>query len=205
MSPLPIQFGELAGRLRRAVELVGRIPLALDETVVPTVILRDAGELPFALDPNEIGGFKNLSPTAGQQATLGITNNGPKGSVFVLDLLWLASQTAGNRIEVSRSGVLQSDGVSSDTLAADLSTTCKGLTTALQAQVLLRAWTTAPAATGGAISHEFRVLTTHQPFEVRMALRSGEVAYVKCQTVSQDIYVAFRGRFYSRAAFDAQS
>lgn len=200
--PITIQVGDIANRLRRAFDIRGRIPTSLDETIVPVAIVRNADELPFALDPAGVGGFFNLTPTAGQQATLGISNQGPKGSVFILDELYLASQTAGNRLEVSRSGVLQTDGVFTDKSCADMSTSCLGLITALSVPVTLRGWTTAPAGTGGAIAQELRVLTTHAPFSIRAMLRRGEVIYVKCQTVTQDLYVAVKGRFYTAAAFD---
>lgn len=49
--PLQIQLGELADRLRRALLVKGRLPLALDETVVPVVSLGDASQAPYAKDP----------------------------------------------------------------------------------------------------------------------------------------------------------
>lgn len=45
--PLPIQSGDLADRLRRFFRLSGRIPSALDETVVPVALIQDLGEPPW--------------------------------------------------------------------------------------------------------------------------------------------------------------
>lgn len=198
--PLPIGLGDIANRLRRSLDIRGRIPTQLDETIVPVVLVRDANELPFVLDPAEAGGMAELTPTAGQQATIAISNQGPKGSAFLLEELWLANSVAGARVEVSRSGVLQTDGVIGGTSElADMSTSCLGLATALRVPVRLTRWTTAPAATGGAIAQIFRVLTTHQSYKITALLRQGEVIYVKNMAVTQDLYIAVRGKFFTNA------
>jgi len=203
--PLSIQLGEIANRLRRSLDVRGRMPLALDETVVPVVVVRDANDLPFALDPSEVAGFASVTPTAGQQATIGLSNQGPVGSVFVLEEVWLSNSVALARVEVSRSGVLQTDGVISSTKQlADMSTSCLGLVTALNAPVRLTIWTTPPAATGGAIAQEIRVLQHSLPYLVRGMLRRGEVLYFKNQAVTERLDIAVRGRFYTNAAADQQ-
>lgn len=201
--PITIQLGDIANRLRRAFEIRGRIPTALDETVVPTALVRDAGVLPFALDPSEAAGFASVTPTAGQQATIALSNQGPVGSVFLLDELWLSNSVDLARVEVSRSGVLQTDGVISSTKQlADMSTSCLRLVTALNVPIRLTIWTTPPAATGGAIAQEFRVSTSSRSFCVKAMLRAGEVIYVKNQAVTERLDMAVRGRFFTAAAFD---
>lgn len=201
--PLQIGLGDIANRLRRALDIRGRIPTALDETVVPVVIVRDADGPPFALDPSYLTGQRELAAIAGVQGHVAIANIGPPGSVFMLDALWLSNSVAGSRIEVSKSGVLQTDGTFTDTLLADFSTSCKGLTTALSGQVRMRAWTVAPAATGGAIGPILRVLTTDQCYLIKAALRAGEVVYVKNMTVNQELRVSCQGRFFSAALPEA--
>jgi hypothetical protein len=201
--PITIQLGDIANRLRRAFDIRGRIPTALDETIVPTTLVRDAGVLPFALDPAECAGALELTPTAGQQATMAISNQGPKGSVFLLDEIWLSGSAAAGRVEVSKSGVLQTDGVISQTKQlADMSTNCLGLATALNVPVRLTAWTTAPAATGGAIAQIVRVLTTSTCYRVKAMLRVGEVVYIKNLAVTTELHMACAGRFFTAAAFD---
>lgn len=202
--PLGIQQGELADRLRRLTDARGRIPLMLDETVVPVVLLGHAGELPYAEDPAEAAGQIEQAAVVGVQSTIAICNQGPKGSAFLLEELWLSNSVAGGRVEVSKSGVLQTDGtVSASKNLADMSTTCLGLTTALNVPVLLRAWSVAPAATGGAIAQILRVLTTDSPYNVKALLRSGEVVYVKNLSTNQELRVSCRGRFYTQLASDA--
>jgi hypothetical protein len=201
--PLQIGLGDIANRLRRALDIRGRIPTALDETIVPVVLVRDANGPPFALDPSICSGERELAAIVGVQGTIAIVNIGPAGSVFMLDELWLSNSVAGGRVEVSKSGVLATDGTFTDTLLADFSTSCKGLATALQAQVRMRAWTVAPAATGGAIGPILRVLTTDQHYPIRAALRSGEVVYVKNLSTNQEIRVSCQGRFFSAALPEA--
>jgi hypothetical protein len=201
--PLQIGLGDIANRLRRALDVRGRIPTALDETVVPVIIVRDADGPPFALDPSILSGQREVAAIVGVQGTIGIANTGPAGSVFMLDDLWLSNDVAGGRIEVSKSGVLQTDGTFTDQLLADFSTSCKGLATALRGQVTMRAWTVAPAATGGAIGPILRVLTTEQHYPIKGALRSGEVVYVKNLSTNQAIRVSCQGRFYSAALPEA--
>jgi hypothetical protein len=201
--PVTIQLGDIANRLRRAFDIRGRIPTALDETIVPTTLVRDAGVLPFALDPSEAAGSIEQAAVVGVQSTLAISNQGPKGSVFLLDELWLSNSVAGGRVEVSKSGVLATDGTISDTNdLADMSTNCFGLLTGQTAPVRLTAWSVAPAATGGAIAHILRVLTTDQCYRVRAMLRRGEVVYVKNLSTNQDLRLSCAGRFYTAAAFD---
>jgi hypothetical protein len=195
--PLQIGLGDLANRLRRALSITGRIPTALDETIVPVVIVRDANGPPFALDPSILSGERELAAIVGVQGTIAIANQGPVGSVFMLDDLWISNSVAGGRVEVSKSGVLATDGTFTDQQLADFSTSCKGIATALRSQVLFRAWTVAPAATGGAIGPILRVLTTDQHYPIKGALRAGEVVYVKNLSTNQELHVSCQGRFFS--------
>lgn len=49
--PLGIDAGDPTTGLRRAFGITGRIPLALDETVVPVAVIRDSSKPPFAVNP----------------------------------------------------------------------------------------------------------------------------------------------------------
>lgn len=197
--PLTIGLGDIANRLRRALDVRGRIPTALDETIVPVVLVRDASAPPFALDPSTLSGQRELAAIVGVQGTIAIANIGPVGSVFILDKLWLSNSVAGGRVEVSKSGVLATDGTFTDSTLADFTTSCRGLATAVNGLVRMRAWTVAPAATGGAIGPIVRVLTTDQEYNISGALRSGEVVYVKNLSTNQELRVSCQGRYFNAA------
>jgi hypothetical protein len=197
--PLPIGWGDISQRLRRAFNITGRIPTRLDENVVPVAIVRDCNVHPFATDPAVVACEHEVAAIVGVQGTIGIANTGPRGSVLIIEKLWLSNSVAGGRIEVSKSGVLRTDGTFTDKSLADMSTSCLGLATAVSAQAIMRAWTVAPAATGGAIAQILRVLTTDQEYSVKAVLRAGEVVYVKNLSTNQDIRVSCAGLYYAQA------
>jgi len=195
--PITIQLGDIANRLRRAFDVRGRIPTALDETIVPVAIVRDAGQVPYALDPLSWATNMDVTGTASNLGTIAITNEGPAGSVAVVELLHLAAGTAGHRIEVSRSGVKQTAIAPGATkYAADTSTKCQGLLTSVDTPILLSSWDV-DITTVGSICEIFRCLTTHQPYRVQVVLRRGETCYVKNLTDAGLCSMTARGRFYS--------
>jgi hypothetical protein len=48
---IAINFGDLSQRARRAFKLVGRLPLSLDETVLPVAIVANLDMAPFQTEP----------------------------------------------------------------------------------------------------------------------------------------------------------
>lgn len=88
---MPLQFnvGELANRVRGFLGVRGRIPLALDEQVVPVVRAGDSTRVPFRLNERRYG-FGSGAITVASGATpryVGITPPQPaaNGSQFVLE------------------------------------------------------------------------------------------------------------------------
>jgi hypothetical protein len=195
--PIPIGLGDIANRLRRALAITGRIPTALDETIVPVAIVRTADELPYALDPLawEIG--QEVQGGAAELSTLGFTNEGDPRSVAIVDELTLQVGVADTRVEISRSGVKQTAIAPASTKkAADMSSKCQGLTTALDTGILGSAWNL-DITTVGSIGRIIRCTLTPIVIPIQVVLRFGETLYVKTLTDNIRITVGARGRYWS--------
>jgi len=102
---LEFNVGELATRLRSGLGVRGRIPLGLDEHVVPTVSVADVSGAPFRRSVFRIsGGTTLLTGTVGEHATLGVQWDPVRalGATFVVD-----------RIDVSRRDIITATGAPS--------------------------------------------------------------------------------------------
>lgn len=80
--PLPFGTGELANRLRRSLDLRGRIPLLIDEVVVPTMPVSDGTKAPFRTSGRRAGAFVFQAAVAGQFASFRIQNPTPVDAVL---------------------------------------------------------------------------------------------------------------------------
>lgn len=201
--PLPIQLGELANRIRRAFDVRGRMPLALDETVVPVLIVGDATDFPFSLDPLGFAGHGFVVGQAANRACVAVSNQGPEGSIAVIEQLVVSTSTgaASQDIEISRSGILQTAVAALETRrCADVTSDCRGGTglVAREVPVLISEWDL-DITTGGTICERLRTAAfTSVVLAVRHVLRRGEVMYVKPDDDATDIMVGISGRFYNR-------
>jgi hypothetical protein len=195
--PLPIQLGELANRVRRALDTRGRLPLALDETVVPVVLIADADEVPYALDPIHAAGFQRGTGAAAAQCTIGISNQGPEGSVFILEQLAIACGTANAEIEISRSGTLTADVPASSRVMADLTSQARPGAVGRDVPVRLDLHTATTITTVGSICEMIRTGPDRSLIlPVKHYLRRGEVCFVKCSAVNQLLSVGASGRYF---------
>lgn len=66
--PLGFGSGELADRMRRALDIRGRIPLAVDEVVVPVALVSEPQSAPFRISGRRC--FAGSSPGAGGAGTI---------------------------------------------------------------------------------------------------------------------------------------
>lgn len=69
--PQPIQRGSLAERLRQLLRLSGRIPLQLDENVVPIVLTDQVNLPPWRLSPTIFANFNTSAAVAAENSFLG--------------------------------------------------------------------------------------------------------------------------------------
>lgn len=90
--PLTIQLGEVADRLRRALAVRGRIPTALDETVVPVVQLVDASQPPYAKDPAHGSSRHTRAALAANFSHIGW--QAAVGSILVVDSVLISNPNA---------------------------------------------------------------------------------------------------------------
>jgi len=101
--PVTVDAGDTSQGLRRAFGLTGRIPLALDETAVPTALTRDASSPPYASEPRYCMASAICQGTAGTFGTLTIENNTFKvgdnaaGVVAVIDNVEFSTQEGATR------------------------------------------------------------------------------------------------------------
>jgi hypothetical protein len=196
--PLPIQLGELANRVRRALDTRGRLPLALDETIVPVVLIADADEVPYALDPQHAAGFQRGTGAVGVQVTIGISNQGPEGSVFILEQLTISMAAAG-LVEVSRSGTLTADIPADSNLMADLTSQARPGAVGRDIPVRLDLHTATTIATVGSICEIVTAPSTSTlVLPVKHYLRKNEVCFVKCMGTAQTLIIGASGRFFQK-------
>src|SRR5262249_33604840 len=103
LMPVTVDAGDTSQGLRRAFGLTGRIPLALDETAVPTALTRDASSPPYASEPRYCMASAICQGTAGTFGTLTIENNTFKvgdnaaGVVAVIDNVEFSTQEGATR------------------------------------------------------------------------------------------------------------
>lgn len=90
--PFPFGTGELATRIRRALDARGRIPLTFDEVVVPTFLAVDGTRPPFRYSGRRAGAGLIQAAVAGQFARFRLINDTPVDQV--LDRVLLVNPTA---------------------------------------------------------------------------------------------------------------
>lgn len=73
--PTPIQLGSLTDRLRKFLRIRGKLPLLLDEVVVPTVLIQDLTKGPYQA---------GVTPSAGQETWVSALSPGTAGSIIIL-------------------------------------------------------------------------------------------------------------------------
>jgi hypothetical protein len=71
--PTEIQRGELSDRLRRFLGLTGRIPLQMDETVVPIANVQDLASPPYRLLERGFSGSDEIAAAVGFPSMIALT------------------------------------------------------------------------------------------------------------------------------------
>jgi hypothetical protein len=71
---IPINFGDLSQRARRAFKLVGRLPLSLDETVLPVAVVAQLDQDPYRAEPRTWSWPATLTGTAVLSGLLEVGN-----------------------------------------------------------------------------------------------------------------------------------
>jgi hypothetical protein len=193
-----LQFGDLSSRLVRALDLVGGAgQLQLEEGVLPVVLLQDATQLPFALEPRAGLGYGQATGAAGQQATLGLTLTG-SGKLWIFQLI--VTRTTAGPVEVNRSGRLEAGGTSTDRLMVDMSSSNAPNQGSLFLPVTIRQFTTPPVGIGTGIAASFQLAAaTALVWPLDAVLGQGECLYVKNTDNATQITCAFHGRYYPTA------
>jgi hypothetical protein len=92
--PLDIQQGGYADKLRRALGVRGRMPLRLDESVVPVVQVQDLDRPPYRSDAQEFGTnvFATGMAAVFNFGAIGLATSQP--GAIVVDGLWVTSGAA---------------------------------------------------------------------------------------------------------------
>lgn len=202
MPALRIQFGEVADRLRRSLGLRGPIPTELDTHVSPVVVLSQPDEPPYALDPQWGAGNQDCTGAAGVQATIAVINDGPEGSCFIVDQLTIAAGATGQRVEISRSGILGTDVAIADTnQMADTTSQARPGATGRDLPVRILSYTAGTLTTVGSICEIVAApsLTTlgSMVLPVKHMLRRGEVLYAKHMNTAQRLILGVSGRYFA--------
>lgn len=177
--------------------------MALDETVVPVVLVGDATGLPFSLDPIPFAVHATVTGQAANRASIAFSNQGPEGSLAVIEQLVISTSTGavGQNFEVSRSGILQSAVAAvGSRLAADTGSDCRGGTGLVARNVPVQAsWWDLVITSGGTLCELGRMPAFHSlVLPVKHVLRRGEVLYVKPDDVATDIMVGASGLWYNK-------
>lgn len=192
-----IQQGDTTDRLRRLLGIRGPYSADLEQQLFPTVNLGDLGETPYALDPAHGAGNQTVTGQAANQSTIGIVNEGPEGSVFLLEQL-VISAGGTSLIEVSRSGILQTAVPPLDSnQMADTTSQARPGATGRDLPVRLVAWDL-NIVTVGSICEVFPMVNAQTIIlPVKHLLRRGEVCYVKTLTNAILLRIGPSGRFWS--------
>lgn len=188
------QYGDIEGRLKALLQLQGRSNFAVEESILPVVLAGDAHELPFANEPRAGAGYGVALGAAGQQGTIAFQLTGP-------GCLWLtsldAAVSAAGLIETNRSGQLAAGGVSTDKNMLDVSSNTGGAAGSLFLPVLIRQFTTPPAAIGPGIAHVFSMAAdAGRSLPLNVLLRTNEVLYVKALSNAVTIRAAVSALYY---------
>lgn len=85
MGVLDINIGELVNRFVRAFNVRGRVPLSLDDQVLPTILAYDATRSPFRQGERAFFRCETVAAVAAQQSFLVVHNR--TGQAVVLDYL----------------------------------------------------------------------------------------------------------------------
>jgi hypothetical protein len=190
-----VQFGDLAGRLARALDLTsGAGALTLEEGVLPVVIVSDATELPFATEPRAGAGYGSVTGAVGQQATIALNLTG--SGKFWLKQLVISRATTG-LIEVNRSGRLEAAGTFTDKIMLDVSSKSAPAQGSLFLPLTIRQYTTPPVGIGTGIAWAFSLgAGIALVWPVDMLIGQGETIYVKNLDTATLITVNFQGMYY---------
>jgi hypothetical protein len=193
-----IQQGDSTDRLRRALGVRGPLRHELDTTVSPVVNLGDIGELPYALDPSYGAGSHAVTGGAAERSTVGIINDGPEGSAFLLETLHFSAAAIG-LVEVSRSGVITGTAApSSSVQLADTTSQARPGATGRDLPVRMVGWIIDVVTVGSLCEIiEVQALITYR-LDVKHLLRKGEICYVKHLTDATRLRVSCSGRFFQQ-------
>jgi hypothetical protein len=192
-----VQFGDLTGRLVRALDVQGSGSLVLEEQLLPVVIASDATELPFASEPRAGGGYGNATGAAGQQVTHALTLTG-SGKFWLKQLV--VSRAVTGSIEVNRSGRLEAAGTFTDKAMLDLSSKSAPAQGSLFLPLTIRSYTTPPVAIGAGIALSFSLgagIALIWPIDVLIG--TGETIYVKNLDNATQLTANFLGMYYPTA------
>ncbi len=190
----PFQYGDIATRLKALLGLQGRDNWQVEESLLPVVVVGSASELPFAAEPRAGAGYGEVTGAAGQQATIAFQLTGP-GCLWLTDLD--ASLSLAGRIETNRSGALAAAGAFTDKNMLDVSSNSGGASGSQFLPVLIRQWTTPPAAIGSGIAHVFSMAAdAGRALPLNVLLRTNEVLYVKALSNAVTIRASVSGLYY---------
>jgi hypothetical protein len=192
-----IQQGDSTDRLRRALGVRGPLGPELETTVSPVVNLGDIGVIPYALDPSHGAGSHTVTAGAAERSTIGITNEGPEGSAFLLEKLHFSASALGF-VEISRSGIITPTAApSASTTLADTTSQARPGATGRDLPVRMHAWIVDVVTVGSLCEIiEIQALITFS-IDVKHLLRKGEMCYVKHLTDATRLRVSCSGRFFS--------
>lgn len=91
--PIEIGRGEIANRLRRFLDIRGRIPTKLDENVVPVSLLASTDEPPWRRSPILWADWQQQGPTAGERSFVMVGLPVAPTGIFSVDRVYVMSDT----------------------------------------------------------------------------------------------------------------
>jgi len=192
-----VQFGDLSGRLVRALDLVGGGELRVEDAIIPVAIVSDATELPFAQEPRAGAVYGEATGAVGQQVTHALTLTG--SGKFWLKQLVLSRAVTG-RIELNRSGRLEAGGTSTDKTMLDLSSKSAPAQGSLFLPLTLKQYTTPPVGIGTGIACSFSLgAGVALIWPVDVLIGQGETIYVKNLDTATQLTANFQGMYYPTA------
>jgi len=198
--PLEVQSGDVADRLRRFFRLVGRIPTALDETLVPTAVLQNLDQPPWRSGPTDFEAWVVKGATAAELSAVGLTHPPALGGRTVVERITVRNDGGAAALYsftiTSYSYVL---GFAGRVQAPDVERMPPPITGAGaigQLGIYTASWHTGGAMVGTQIGHISVPAGDTRVAEMRVTLAPGWILMVWQEVVNLGVRASFGGTYY---------
>lgn len=198
--PLEIQSGDIAERLRRFFRLTGRVPTALDETIVPVAVLASLDRPPWRQAPTDFEVHTTKGATAAELSAIGLTHPSALGGRTVVERITLRNDGAAAAVYsftiTSSSYVLGFAGRAQAPDVERMPLPSTGNAAIGQLGIYIASWHTGGAQVGTQIGHFSVPAGDTRVAPLRVTLAPGWILMVWQEVVNTGLRVAFGGTYY---------